>query len=226
MSKITDPIRTAGPIETRDAGRGWRWRPLETRDAGHYVIDPKTGRGYVTRDERLDAIPVGKALARGMVYEGDSMTPLPDFLADAMRELDSGFSAGRILHAEGPGGRLDPGSVYDGLARYFAGKAADARRKSGDRRGLTADEQRARDEVAATRERVSSINEANKRFWADPSRSGKSFYRGSGAPAAAPTRDAPRTAVASGSSSMRERIEAINSANARFWADRNSPDAA
>lgn len=82
---------------------------------GHRVA----GRFYtrpLIRDDLLRAVPVGKVLALGTVWEGH-LSPRVDATIEAVQPLLSGFAAGRALHAEPIGKVLDLGTTWVGNLR-------------------------------------------------------------------------------------------------------------
>jgi len=110
-------------------------RNVRTVDGPLLVIDPATGGevragGRPSRDALLSAVPVGKVIAGGKIWEGD-MQPIDDFLVDAVEALSTPFSSGRTLTAEGPGMRIDPGKVFDAIAARATALAAEYRKRAG-----------------------------------------------------------------------------------------------
>lgn len=67
-----------------------------------------------TRDDRLDALPIGKVIVSGTVWAG-SLLPLVDAIASTLGPaINTGFSAGRALHAEQLAGVIDNGRLWVG----------------------------------------------------------------------------------------------------------------
>lgn len=164
-----------------------------------------------TRDRLLDAVPVGKAIAPGMLWEGN-LQPRLDFLKDQVKELVTGFTIGQRLDPEGPGHQIDAGRVWDGITQRITALENEVRdalvalavsqgKKTSDARTQIRDN---RIGSFGRSTSPSEVNQLNKDFWAKQQ-------------ATADNARPPDPIVARPGASS---IAAINEANRRFWAAR------
>lgn len=91
-----------------------------------------TMRRGMIRDDLLSAVPVGKVLALGTVWEGH-LGPRVDATIEAVQPLVTGFTSGRVLRAEPIGKVLDLGTTWVGNLRSEIADVANGTQTAGAR---------------------------------------------------------------------------------------------
>ena len=160
-----------------------------------------------TSDRLLAAVPVGKTLVAGTLWEGD-LQPRIDNLKDELKELVTGFTIGQTLDPEGPGRQIDIGRVWKGISE-LENAVRDARVALAVAQGASTTDARSR--VRDTPAVVgsfskptspSTVNQINREFWRRQT-------------------TADHSSAAASPSSTPNTITSINEANRKFWAERS-----
>lgn len=131
MTNIADcfdcVVTGPGPSDWRLQARQPPHMGGSVRSVSRQTIDalPRKGKGYsrglTSRDAvpakgyelpYLEAVPVGKSLAGGVIYGGD-IEPRYDFAVEAVVHYVTPFCMGEILNAQSSSADLDMGTVFD-----------------------------------------------------------------------------------------------------------------
>lgn len=189
-----------------------------TKIARSIYVEDVISRGFV-RDDLLSAIPPGKVLALGTVWTGE-LRPVLDMTVAAFDSIVSGFTSGRVLHAEASLPSLDLGKRWLGELRA---KIADvATRYARQPSAASADDTV---ELTPILKGVGNLQEVienggDPQAVRDAVASLKRARAAIGGAAPEPTRDAIGDYLRTSGEQNRAKVQAINSANVSFWRDR------